>query len=103
MTTYEGSVSKEIIHHGCFKLKILKNKTIKKDILYRWFLNKFIDENNLTGMRKIASFEYVKRMNKEVLSCCHDSGTKKKTKQKTSTRMTYKLLKVKQQFALYNK
>ena len=103
MTTYGGSLSKEIIHHGCFKLKILKNKTIKKDILYRWFLNKFIDENNLTGMRKIASFEYVKRMNKEVLSCCHDSGTKKNKKQKTSTRMTYKLLKVKQQFALYNK
>ena len=77
MTTYEGSVSKKIIHHRCFKLKILKNKTIKKDILYRWFLNKFIDENNLTGMREIASFEYVKRMNKEVLSCCHDSGTKK--------------------------
>ena len=101
MTTYRGSLSKKIIHHGCFKLKILKNKTIKKDILHRWFLNKFIDENNLTGMRKIASFEYVKRMNKEVLSCCHDSGTKKK--QKTSTPMTYKLLKVRQQFALYNK
>ena len=50
--------------------------------MYRWFLNKFIDENNLTGMRKIASFEYVKRMNKEVLSCCHDSGTKKKQKTK---------------------
>lgn len=82
MTTYEGSVSKKIIHHRCFKLKILKNKTIKKDILYRWFLNKFIDENNLTGMRKIASFEYVKRMNKEVLSFFHDSGTKKNKKPK---------------------
>ena len=103
MTTYEGSVSKKIIHHRCFKLKILKNKTIKKDILYWWFLNKFIDDNNLTGMRKIASFEYVKRMNKEVLSFFHDSGTKKTKNQKTSTRMTYKLLKVKQQFALYNK
>ena len=33
-------------------------------------------------MRKIAIFEYVKRMNKEVLSCCHDSGTKKKQKTK---------------------
>ena len=82
MTTYEGSVSTKIIHHRCFKLKILKNKTIKKDILNRWFLNKFIDENNLTGMRKIASFEYVKRMNKNVLSCCHDIRTKKKTKNK---------------------
>ena len=105
MTTYEGSVSKKIIHHRCFKLKILKNKTIKKDILYRWFLNKFIDENNLTGMSKIASFEYVKRMNKEVLSCCHDSGTKKK-RQKTENKhphLTLSLLKVKQQFALYSK
>ena len=98
MTTYRGSLSKKIIHHGCFKLKILKNKTIKKDILHRWFLNKFIDENNLTGMRKIASFEYVKRMNKEVLSCCHDSGTKKK-----HPHFTLSLLKVKQQFALYSK
>ena len=66
--------------------------------MYRWFLNKFIDENNLTGMSKIASFEYVKRMNKEVLSCCHDSGTKKK-----HPHFTLSLLKVKQQFALYSK
>ena len=50
--------------------------------MYRWFLNKFIDENNLTGMSKIASFEYAKRMNKEVLSYFHDSGTTTKTKKK---------------------
>lgn len=74
---------------------------MKKDILYRWFLNKFIDENNLTGMRKIASFEYVKRMNKEVLSCCHDSGTTTKTKNKHPHDL--QTLKVKQQFALYSK
>ena len=57
--------------------------------MYRWFLNKFIDENNLTGMSKIASFEYVKRMNKEVLSCCHDSGTKKKTKNRKQAPALY--------------
>ena len=76
---------------------------MKKDILYRWFLNKFIDENNLTGMRKIASFEYVKKNEQRGLVVLSRQWDQKKTKQKTSTRTTYKLLKVKQQFALYCK
>ena len=53
--------------------------------MYRWFLNKFMDEKNLTGMRKIASFEYVKRNEQRglvVLSRQWDQKTKQKTNNK---------------------